>query len=60
MAGAAGETFGVLLSPGFTGGMATTVDMTLLLYGRSIVVQDRADATIHNEQRIAAGPNRSK
>jgi len=28
--------------------------MRLLLYGRSIVVEDRADATILGEQRIAA------
>src|SRR5438034_5709412 len=34
--------------------MATTAGMRLLLYGRLIVVQDRADTAALREQRIAA------
>src|SRR5438034_8996711 len=34
--------------------MATTAGMRLLLYGRLIVVEDRAEAAILGEQRIAA------
>src|SRR5439155_16320831 len=52
--GAAGGALGIGLSPRFTGGKATTADTRFLLYGRLIVVQDRAGAAILGEQRIAA------
>src|SRR5262249_25689178 len=48
----AGEALGVHWSPGFTGGTATTADVRLLLYQRSIVVEDRAEAALLGEPRV--------
>src|SRR5262245_30191712 len=55
-AGAAGGALGARWFPGFTGGMAATGDMRLLLRRRSlVVVPDRAAATVLDEPHIAAG-----
>jgi hypothetical protein len=50
----------MLWSPGFTGGTATAADIRLLLNRRSIVVEDRADAAFHGNQRIAAVASMTK
>src|SRR5688500_15753486 len=55
--GAAGEALRACWSSRFTGGVATTRDIRLLLCRRlPVVVQDRADATILREQRVDAEP----